>query len=104
MPSTNPPGSASTAPPPPLTSPAAPLEALPLEYAHGAAGRASRFRWVVLGLVFFAITVNYIDRMVIGLLAPDYLKQPKGMLSESEFGYIGTAFGVCYALGQAGSG
>ncbi|QOV90259.1 MFS transporter [Humisphaera borealis] len=77
-------------------------EALPL--SQEPTQRASRFRWVVLVLVFLAITINYVDRMVIGLLAPDYLKQPKGPLSESEFGYIGTAFGLSYALGQVLSG
>jgi ACS family hexuronate transporter-like MFS transporter len=80
-----------------------PLVAPSLTYA-AASERQSGFRWVVLALVFFAITINYVDRMVIGLIAPDYLKQPHGMLSEVEYGYIGTAFGVCYALGQAGSG
>jgi ACS family hexuronate transporter-like MFS transporter len=64
----------------------------------------SRFRWVVLGLVFLAITINYIDRMVIGLLAPDYLKQPNGPISEEAYGTIMGAFGLAYALGQAAAG
>ena len=86
--------------PPPLS--AAPAAALPLGDAPDPT--RTRFRWVVLAMVFLAITINYVDRMVIGLLAPDYLKQPNGTLSEEQYGYIGTAFGVAYALGQAGSG
>jgi ACS family hexuronate transporter-like MFS transporter len=86
--------------------PPAAVNDLPLagDLADAPSGRASRFRWVVLTLVFFAITINYIDRMVIGLLAPDYLKQPNGPISEEAYGYIGTAFGLSYALGQVVSG
>ena len=50
-----------------------PVNVLPVDYASG--HRATRFRWVVLGLVFFAITINYIDRKVMGLLAPELRKQ-----------------------------
>jgi ACS family hexuronate transporter-like MFS transporter len=35
---------------------------------------AGRFRWVICGLLFFATTVNYIDRQVIGVLEPDLRK------------------------------
>ena len=45
------------------------VQALPIDYATATA--PSRFRWVVLALVFFAITINYIDRMVMGLVAPE---------------------------------
>lgn len=27
------------------------------------------FRWVICGLLFFATTINYVDRQVIGILA-----------------------------------
>ena len=33
--------------------------------------RIGRYRWVICGLLFFATTVNYIDRQVLGLLAKD---------------------------------
>lgn len=61
-----------------------------------------RFRWVVCGLLFFATTVNYIDRQVLGILAPD-LQRTIGW-SESEYGYIVTAFQAAYALGLLVSG
>lgn len=74
-------------------------EALPLEQD----GRPrTNFRWVILGLVFLAITINYVDRMVMGLLAPD-LKQTFH-ISNQQYGYITSAFAICYALGQAASG
>ncbi|PYP29032.1 MAG: MFS transporter, partial [Gemmatimonadetes bacterium] len=30
--------------------------------------RIGRFRWVICALLFFATTVNYVDRQVIGIL------------------------------------
>ena len=29
-----------------------------------------RYRWVICALLFFATTINYVDRQVIGLLKP----------------------------------
>ena len=63
---------------------------------------ASGFRWVVLTLVFFAITINYIDRMVMGILAPDL--RERFQISNTAYGYITSAFGLSYALGQMVSG
>jgi ACS family hexuronate transporter-like MFS transporter len=57
----------------------------------------SRYRWVVCALVFFATTVNYIDRQVIGILAPT-LQREIGW-TEVEYGYIVTAFQAAYAIG-----
>jgi ACS family hexuronate transporter-like MFS transporter len=74
-----------------------------LEYANAlAAPTASRFRWVVLALVFFAITINYIDRMVMGILAPDLREAYQ--IDNLAYGYITAAFGLSYALGQMVSG
>jgi len=56
-----------------------------------------RYRWVVCALLFFATTINYIDRQVLGILAPD-LQKSIGW-NEVEYGYIVTAFTGAYALG-----
>jgi len=100
------PSDAAAAPSTAVLAPPPPADPLPLQYGGyaGPAGHVTQFRWVVLGLVFLAITINYIDRMVIGLLAPDYLKQPNGPISEEAYGTIMGAFGLAYALGQAASG
>jgi ACS family hexuronate transporter-like MFS transporter len=37
---------------------------------------AGKLRWVICGLLFFAATVNYIDRQVIGLLKPTLADKP----------------------------
>jgi len=56
-----------------------------------------RLRWVVCALLFFATTINYVDRQVLGILAPD-LQRSIGW-NEIEYGYIVTAFQAAYALG-----
>lgn len=58
----------------------------------------SRFRWVILGLVFFATTINYLDRMVMGILAPDLQKLYS--ITDKQYGYIQGAFALSYAFGQ----
>lgn len=55
------------------------------------------YRWVVCALIFFATTINYIDRQVIGLLKPT-LEAEYGW-SESDYGNIVMAFSAAYALG-----
>jgi len=59
-------------------------------------GRIGR-RWMVCALLFFATTINYSDRQVLGLLAPK-LQTTIGW-SESQYAYIGTSFLIAYALG-----
>jgi ACS family hexuronate transporter-like MFS transporter len=60
-------------------------------------GRTGSVRWVVCGLLFFATTINYVDRQVLGILAPT-LQQAIGW-NELQYGYIVTAFQAAYALG-----
>jgi len=55
------------------------------------------YRWTVCALLFFATTINYIDRQVLGILAP-VLQIDIGW-SEIDYGYIVTAFTGAYALG-----
>lgn len=56
-----------------------------------------QFRWRIGALIAFANTINYIDRQVLGLLAPDLEKQFGW--SEIEYGYIVTAFQGAFAIG-----
>jgi ACS family hexuronate transporter-like MFS transporter len=55
------------------------------------------FRWVICGLLFFAATINYIDRQVIGILKPT-LQQQFGW-SEIDYSDIVFAFQGAYAIG-----
>jgi len=65
-------------------------------------GRVGHFRWVVCALLFFGTTVNYVDRQVLGILAPD-LRHIIGW-NDVQYGYIVTAFSAAYALGLLLSG
>jgi len=61
-----------------------------------------RFRWVICALLFFATTVNYMDRQILGLLAPQL--QAEIGWSEIEYGHIVTAFQAAYAIGLVAFG
>lgn len=58
--------------------------------------RATRFRWVVIGLLFFITTVNYIDRSAISYAVGD-LSKAFG-LSQGSLGLILGAFGIGYLV------
>jgi ACS family hexuronate transporter-like MFS transporter len=60
------------------------------------------YRWRICALLFFATTINYLDRQVLGLLKPALA----GRLgwSETEYSYIVITFTACYALGLLLSG
>jgi ACS family hexuronate transporter-like MFS transporter len=56
-----------------------------------------RYRWVIVALLFFATTTNYIDRQVFGILAP-FLEKEIGW-SELDYSHIVIAFQAAYAIG-----
>jgi ACS family hexuronate transporter-like MFS transporter len=59
--------------------------------------RLGRYRWTICALLFFATTINYMDRQVLGILAPT-LQREIGW-SESQYGAIVSWFTLAYALG-----
>lgn len=62
----------------------------------------SRYRWTVCALIFFATTVNYLDRQVIGILKP-LLESDLG-IGEKEYSHIIMAFQLLYGVGMAIAG
>lgn len=61
--------------------------------------KIGRYRWVICALLFFATTINYIDRQVLGILATDdHFKAQIGW-NEAEYGFVNTAFQAAYAIG-----
>jgi ACS family hexuronate transporter-like MFS transporter len=64
--------------------------------------RIGYFRWVICALLFFATTINYMDRQVLGLLKPT-LMHDLGW-TETDFGDIVAAFSLFYAIGYVGVG
>lgn len=59
--------------------------------------KVGRYRWTIVALIFLATTINYIDRQVIGILAP-VLEKEIGW-NELEYGNIVFAFSAAYAIG-----
>ncbi|TLV02764.1 MFS transporter [Dyadobacter luticola] len=55
------------------------------------------YRWVICGLLFFATTINYIDRQILGLLKPTL--EVEFNWTESDYADIVMIFAGCYALG-----
>lgn len=56
----------------------------------------------MVALLFFATTINYVDRQIIGLLKP-YIERDLHW-DEADYGYIVTAFQAAYAIGLLISG
>lgn len=59
-------------------------------------------RWMIIGLVFLATLINYIDRLTVSVLAPLITKDLN--LSNTEFGGIATWFLFAYTISQSLSG
>ena len=63
---------------------------------------ARNYRWQICGLLFFASTINYLDRQVIGILKPTL--QAEFGWSETDYGWIVFAFQLAYAIGMISAG
>src|SRR6185369_14211643 len=59
--------------------------------------RVGNFRWVICGLLFFAATINYLDRQVIATLKGDL--QRAGVWDEIGYSWVVFAFQTAYAIG-----
>ncbi len=64
---------------------------------NGQRGKTPGYRWRICALLFFATTLNYMDRHVMSILAP-VLQKEIGW-SEIDYGYIVASFQVAYGLG-----
>ncbi|MCU0456628.1 MAG: MFS transporter [Bacteroidales bacterium] len=59
--------------------------------------QVKNYRWIIVSLLFFATTINYVDRQIIGLLKP--LLEVEFNWSETDFARIVMAFTAAYAAG-----
>jgi ACS family hexuronate transporter-like MFS transporter len=64
--------------------------------------KATNYRWTVCALVFFATTVNYLDRSVISLLKSDLTAEFKW--DDGDYANIEIAFKVAYSVGLLAAG
>jgi len=68
-----------------------------------AAPPIGRYRWRVLALLFFATTINYLDRSVLGVLAPT-LQYKVFHWTDRDYATINIAFKTAYAIGLVSMG
>jgi len=59
--------------------------------------KKTNYRWAIVAMLFFATTINYFDRFLMGILAP--LLETEIGWTEQEYGYIIAAFQFAYATG-----
>src|SRR5947209_2582377 len=65
--------------------------------AHvGRPATGTRFRWIICGLLFYATTVNYMDRMVLGILKPTIAHELHW--NDYQYGLINSAFQLGYMV------
>ena len=60
------------------------------------------YRWTICALIFMATTINYVDRQVLGILAPTLTKELGW--SETDYGAMTSWFSFAYAIGFLGAG
>lgn len=58
--------------------------------------KMSKYRWTICSLLFFATTINYLDRQVLSLTWKDYLV-PEFHWTDSDYGTITALFSIFYA-------
>lgn len=83
-----------------MANPSQPLDSS--RRGPAAAFTVPHLRWFVCGLLFFASTINYLDRQTVAVLKPHL--QDVQHWSESDYGWIVFAFQVAYAIMMVVSG
>lgn len=73
-----------------------------IESNTGIQTKIGKYRWTICSLVFYATTINYLDRQVISLLKPTLEKEFSW--TETDYSNIVIAFQFAYALGMVGAG
>lgn len=66
-------------------------------------GRKTNYRWVICAMLFFATTVNYLDRQVLSLTFEDFIR-PEFHWSDSDYGNITGIFSLFYAIAMLFAG
>lgn len=63
----------------------------------------SKYRWTICALLFFATTINYLDRQVLSLTWKDFLV-PEFHWTDSDYGTITALFSIFYAVSMLFAG
>ena len=64
---------------------------------QNAVGKMTNYRWTICAMLFFATTVNYLDRQVLSLTWDEFIK-PEFHWDESHYGTITSVFSIVYAV------
>lgn len=64
---------------------------------YDATEKMSRYRWTIVAMLFFATTVNYLDRQVLSLTWDEFIK-PEFHWNENHYGTITSFFSIFYAI------
>jgi MFS transporter, ACS family, hexuronate transporter len=64
--------------------------------------KITRYRWTICGLIFFATTINYIDRNVISFMKSTFTKDMGW--TDAEYANVEIAFKLFYAVGMLFAG
>ena len=78
------------------------LATQPIANKKNSITKIGKYRWTICSLVFYATTINYLDRQVISLLKPTLEKEFSW--SETDYSNIVVAFQFAYAIGMIFAG
>lgn len=70
---------------------------VPIAPGATALAPATRYRWWILSLLFFATTVNYLDRILLGFLYP--IIREELHITDQQYGYVQACFSAAYTVG-----
>lgn len=65
--------------------------------------KKTNYRWLVCGMLFFATTVNYLDRQVLSLTWKDFIA-PEFHWTDADYGLITAVFSIVYAVANLFAG
>ncbi len=65
--------------------------------------KMTNYRWVICSMLFFATTVNYMDRQVLSLTWKDFIA-PEFHWTNADYGNITATFSIIYALAMLFAG
>ena len=65
--------------------------------------RPTSYRWVICSLLFFATTINYLDRQVLSLTWEDFIR-PEFHWTNAHYGLVTGIFSLVYAIGMLFAG
>ncbi|KAA6343191.1 Hexuronate transporter, partial [termite gut metagenome] len=65
--------------------------------------KMTQYRWAICTMLFFATTVNYLDRQVLSLTWKDFIA-PEFHWTNTDYGFITSGFSIIYALSMLFAG